>query len=189
MNEAVFVVLLLDFTFIGALPRVFFRSSGRFNLMWWLTAAPFVLCVLFLALAFSDVVDNRFFENAPLEVASVALAVASIALITFTLGTHRARISLWHQKQDNLPEQLVTYGAYSRIRHPFYVSFLLALLGAFLYAPEPETLATLVYGFLFLNFTASREERQLLASSFGAEYREYLQRTGRFWPRLWSKAI
>ena len=189
MNEAVFVVLLLNFAFIGVLPRVFFRSSGRFNLMWWLTAAPFVLSVLFLALTFWDVMDHRFFENTPLEVASVSFAVASISLIAFTLGTHRAPISLWHQKKNNLPEHLVTYGAYSRIRHPFYCSFLLALLGAFLYAPEPETLATLVYGFFFLNFTAAREESLLLASAFGVEYRKYLQGTGRFWPRLWSKSI
>jgi len=187
MNEAAFLALLLNFVFIGALPRVFFRQ-GRFNLMWWLTSAPFVLCIMFVALTFSEVMDHRFFESTPLEVASVAFAVASIAMIAFTLGTHRVPVSLWHQK-ENLPEHLVTYGAYRRIRHPFYAAYILALLGAFLYSPQPEILAILVYGFLFLNFTAAREEKQLLASPYGAEYLGYLQRTGRFWPKLWSGSI
>ena len=188
MNEASFLVLLLNFVTIGALPKVFFRRGGRFNLMWWATSAPFVLCVIFVALTFSGVMDDRFFESTPLEVASVVLAVASIALITFTLGTHRVPVSLWHQK-ENLPEHLVTYGAYSRIRHPFYASFILALLGAFLYSPQPEILALLLYGFLFLNFTAAREEKQLVASPHGAEYRGYLLRTGRFWPKLWGRTV
>ena len=181
MNEAAFLALLLNFVIIGALPRVFFRQGGRFNLMWWLTAAPFILCSMFVALTFSEVMDHRFFESTSLEVASVAFAVTSIALIAFTLGTHRVPVSLWHQK-ENLPEHLVTYSAYSRIRHPFYASFIVALLGAFLYSPQPEILALLVYGFLFLNFTAAREEKQLVASQHGAEYRGYTLRTGRFWP-------
>ena len=144
--------------------------------------------MVFLCLIFWDVLDHRLFESDALEVISVTFSAASIALIAFTLGTHRAPISLWHQKKDNLPEHLVTYGAYNLIRHPFYSSFLLALLGAFLYAPAPETLATLLFGLIFLNFTAAREEKMLLGSEFGVEYRKYLQGTGRFWPRLRRKS-
>ena len=88
------------------------------------TSAPFVLCIMFVAFTFSEVMDHRFFESILLEVASVAFAVASIALIAFTLGTHRVPGSLWHQK-ENLPEHLVTYGAYRRIRHPFYSAYIL----------------------------------------------------------------
>jgi protein-S-isoprenylcysteine O-methyltransferase Ste14 len=42
----------------------------------------------------------------------------------------------------------------------------------------------MVYGLLALNFTAAREERRLRASEFGQEYLAYMQRTGRFWPKL-----
>jgi protein-S-isoprenylcysteine O-methyltransferase Ste14 len=40
----------------------------------------------------------------------------------------------------------------------------------------------LLAGVVQLGRTARREERRLLASDFGAEYRAYMQRTGRFLP-------
>ncbi len=38
MNAAVFAVFALNVVVIAALPRVFFKKGGRFNLMWWLSA-------------------------------------------------------------------------------------------------------------------------------------------------------
>ena len=35
-----------------------------------------------------------------------------------------------------------------------------------------------------VNVTAAREEKRLSESEFGAEYRAYLQTTGRFFPKL-----
>jgi protein-S-isoprenylcysteine O-methyltransferase Ste14 len=107
---------------------------------------------------------------------------ASIALIAFTLGTHRTRIALWHQRND-APESIVTYGAYRWIRHPFYSAFLLGLLGALLFCPQWGTLVAFLYGFFILNHTAAREEERLGGSNFGTEYQAYMQRTGRFLPR------
>lgn len=191
MNSAVFALYLLNLVLIGALPFLFFKR-GRLNLAWWLTAAPFHLCVLLLFLAFFGVVspltENRDFVRGLLEGLSVPLSAASIALIAFARGSHRIPIALWHQKGD-APEHIVTYGAYGLVRHPFYAAFLLALLGVALFAPHPATLATFAYGLLRLNFTAAKEERNLRASQFGAEYEAYMRRTGRFWPRLGGRAI
>jgi len=116
---------------------------------------------------------------------SVPFSVASIALIFYTLGTHRIPISLWHQEND-APVHIVTYGAYSRIRHPFYASFILGLLGALIFCPHYGTLYTFLHGLVVLNITAAKEERRLSESEFGAEYQEYIQRTGRFLPRFYS---
>lgn len=187
MNEAVFLIYLVNFMFIGLLPQIFFKKDGRFNLMWWLTASPFLLCTLFLILSFSGYIP-RFTGNGNnlargLEFVSVLFSAASIALIFLTLGTHRIPIALWHQ-DDDAPKHIVTYGAYRWIRHPFYASFLLALLGALVFCPQWGTLLTFAEGFLILNLTAAREERRLCASEFGAEYGEYMRRTGRFWPRI-----
>ena len=188
MNEAVFLVVALNFLFIGALPRVFFRKGGL-NVTWWLTAAPLYVSILLVAGAFFEVLpsvtDYHFYQDEASELAAAALSVASTALIALTVGTHRAPVSLWHQREST-PERLVTYGAYRLIRHPFYSAFLLALLAAFLFSPQPGTLFTLAYGLAALSFTAAKEERQLgSASAFGEEYRAFVQRTGRFWPRLW----
>jgi protein-S-isoprenylcysteine O-methyltransferase Ste14 len=187
MNDAVLLLYLLNFIFIGLLPKIFFKKDGRLNLMWWLTASPFVLCTIFLILSFSGYLARLtgYGSNAArvLELVSVPFSVASIAMIFFTLGTHRIPIALWHQDND-APKHLVTYGAYRWIRHPFYASFLLALWGALVFCPNWGTLLTFVQGFVILNITAAREERRLSASEFGAEYGEYMRRTGRFWPKL-----
>ena len=109
-------------------------------------------------------------------------ACGSIALITYTIGTHRVPLALWHQDND-APQSIVTYGAYKHVRHPFYSAFLLALAGAVVGCPHPGTLACLVYAVLMLRHTARKEEHNLSNSEFGEEYRAYVSRTGRFIPR------
>jgi protein-S-isoprenylcysteine O-methyltransferase Ste14 len=185
MNKAVFLLYLINLVLIGLLPKVFFRKDGRFNLMWWVTALPFFLCALFLLLAMAGYIPAFVLDGwrEALEIISVPPGVASIALIFYTLGTHRIPIALWHQEND-APAHIVTYGAYRRIRHPFYASFILGLLGAFIFFPHPGTLYTFLHGLVVLNITAAKEEKRLSASEFGAEYKQYIQRTGRFLPRF-----
>ena len=190
MNAAVTVLFLLNFLFVGILLLIFFKRDGRLNLAWWLAAAPYLLCSLFLIAAFFRAVSPVSGLGTPLtgwlSVIAVLFSAGSIALIAYTLGTHRLRIALWHQSSD-APEQIVTYGAYSRIRHPFYAAILLALLGALIFCPHPATLTLLAYGFLVMNWTAAKEEKRLSESKFGDEYRVYIRRTGRFIPR-WGRA-
>ncbi len=185
MNEPVVFLFILNLIFIGLLPKIFFKKDGRFNLMWWVTASPFLLCALFLILATVGYITPFRFDvwTRWLDLASVPFSVASIALLFFTLGTHRIPIALWHQDND-APKHIVTYGAYRRIRHPFYASFILALLGAFIFCPHWGTLYALLHGVTVLNLTAAREERRLSASEFGGEYQQYIEQTGRFWPRF-----
>ena len=191
MNPAVLLLFLMDLLFIGLLPVIFFKRDGRLNLQWWLTAAPYVLCGMFLIASFLHVIPPVTGYDTPisraLSLVGVVFSAASIALIAFTLGTHRLRIALWHQSND-APEHIVTYGAYSRIRHPFYAAFLLALVGALIFCPHLGTLATLIYGFFIMNSTAAKEEQKLSDSKLGGEYLAYMQRTGRFIPR-WGRQV
>jgi len=184
-------MLLLDMAFVGLLPRLFFRRDGSYNLMWFVTAAPFFAAPVFIALQaagiWTPIALGGPEVRTALEVASLPLVAGSIALIAFTIGTHRVPLSLWHQEND-APKSIVTYGAYARIRHPFYASFLLGLLAVVLAAPHASTIATLVYGFVILDRTAAREEARLSSSAFGAEYRAYVARTGRFFPRPFSSS-
>lgn len=180
MSLAPYLLLLMNLVYIGLLPRIFFKK-GKLHLLWWMTAAPFFLCALILVACFAGYLKTM--SLLPLwlsECLAVISSVLSIALIAFTLGTHRSRLALWHQ--NDAPESIVTYGAYRYIRHPFYSGFLLALLGAVFLAPHPGTLFTFLYGLILLNYTAAREERLLSESTFGEQYREYRKRTGRFLP-------
>lgn len=81
---------------------------------------------------------------------------------------------------------LVQNGPLGIVRHPYYVSYVLILLGLGL------TLTSLLPLFLALIIvigmipTAEAEEKQL-AGLFGEEYQQYQRRVGRFFPRLFGK--
>jgi protein-S-isoprenylcysteine O-methyltransferase Ste14 len=180
MIIAIFCLYMMNLAYIALLPRIFFKK-GSFHLLWWITTLPFLLCAVSLIACISGLILPW---PLPFQVIrdciSAGFAAISIALISYTLGTHKQRLALWHQQEA--PQSIVTYGAYRYIRHPFYTSFQITLAGAFLYAPHPATLLSLIYGCCILNFTARREEKSLGESNFGEEYREYIKRTGRFLP-------
>jgi len=153
--------------------------------MWWATAAPFFSAFAVIVLCYAGV-WQPWCPPAALatgEIVAVPFASISIALITYTIGTHRVPLALWHQ-DDDAPSNIVTYGAYKYVRHPFYTAFLLALTGILIAVPHPGTLACLVYAAIVLHLTARKEEHKLSESEFGDEYRSYLARTGRFFPRF-----
>src|SRR5262245_54133853 len=78
---------------------------------------------------------------------------------------------------------LVTSGPYRWVRHPFYMAGVLALLGIFLLTAN---VYILVSGLLALSLLVlrTRKEEEKLIERFGEEYRNYMQRTGRFIPKL-----
>lgn len=186
MNAPLTELFLIAFGLVGLLPLLFFRRGGHFNARWWLTATPFFLCAALLVLAFAGLiepwVDPASGTAQVLALLATPLAAASIALVSLTVGSHEQRVALWHQP-DQLPDALVTRKAYRRLRHPFYLAFMLAFAGISLFLPHPLVWATAAYGCIALQLTARDEERRLLASPLGAEYREYMSRTNRFLPR------
>jgi protein-S-isoprenylcysteine O-methyltransferase Ste14 len=185
MNEATLLLFLMNFALIGALPFVFFKH-GRFNLLWCLTSAPYVICAAVLVISYLSGQQDRW--SAVSGIAAVPFSVLSIGLISLTLGTHRVALALWHQK-DDAPQQIVTSGPYRRIRHPFYAAFLTALFGAVVLSPSAGTLLSFTYALFMLNFTAAREEKRLANSEFGSDYRRYMQQTGRFLPKFHSSTL
>ncbi len=186
MSTVLATLLLFDLALIGALPHVFFRG-GKLNLSWWLTALPFIVASGLVLAAATGMIAPRLPASAVtssgLAIVATVLSAASIALIALTCGTHRRAISLWHQLDDR-PRNIVTDGPYARVRHPFYSAFLLALCAVAIAVPHLSTALVLAYGFVVLNRTAAREERRLCSSAFGGQYRAYIERTGRFHPRL-----
>ncbi len=186
MNNSIFLLYLCNFIFIGVLPFTFFKK-GRKNLRWWITAMPFFIGAIFLIIAHLNRIQSLNYQwgwQVQTELTATLLSVASIALISYTLGSHRIPLNLWHQNNDD-PDHIVTYGAYKRIRHPFYTSFLLALLGTFILFIHPLTLLTLIYGIVAMQVTAIREEKNLLKHD--ESYRDYMKSTGRFLPTFFSR--
>jgi protein-S-isoprenylcysteine O-methyltransferase Ste14 len=180
-NSAVLVLCLGVLATIGSLPRIFFRP-GRLNLDWWLTAAPFFVTAAVIGAGLVGFASPFAAASPGRDAAAVVLGGASLLLLGYTLGTHTRPLGLWHQKQD-VPEHLVTEGAYAWVRHPFYAAFLLALGACTIAFPHPATVGALAYATVRLNRTAAAEEERFLRSAFAASYAAYVVRTGRFWPR------
>lgn len=76
---------------------------------------------------------------------------------------------------------LVCDGPYRYVRHPFYTSFMLAVAGIFLLSTNGFLLVLGSIPLAFLVIRTPIEEAKLVAC-FGDEYRQYMARTGRFWP-------
>jgi len=81
--------------------------------------------------------------------------------------------------------ELITIGPYARIRHPTYAGAIFLTSGIALVFLNAMLLAAAVLVLVVANYRARKEER-LLASpeGFGAQYRQYMARTGRFLPSL-----
>lgn len=110
----------------------------------------------------------------------VPIGIAAVCLLFWTLR------SLGHNLTDTVVTRrdaaLVTHGPYRWIRHPFYVSMLLAVIATSLIAANWFLAIVGVGAFALLALRATTEERNLVAR-FGRDYEEYTRQTGRFLPR------
>jgi len=111
-----------------------------------------------------------------------SLFLAGDLLFFWTKGTLSGR---WSTKRGvEQGKSLVVDGPYRFIRHPMYSAMFGITSGMFLLSANP--LVGLPYLILVLWMLAKYlepEEAGLLAE-FSEEYRSYMQRTGRFFPRL-----
>ncbi len=79
---------------------------------------------------------------------------------------------------------LVTKGPYQFVRHPFYLAFAIAVVGGSLASANWFLFATGCIPLAFI-IARTRIEEAKLVERFGDDYRDYMQRTGRFVPRFW----
>ncbi len=79
--------------------------------------------------------------------------------------------------------ELMTGGPYRFVRHPFYCAFILAILANSTVPANWFILLTGGLAWLVIIFRTNKEEENLIAR-FGDDYRGYMERTGRFFPRL-----
>ena len=79
--------------------------------------------------------------------------------------------------------ELVTHGPYKYIRHPLYTFGFLNFFGFTLVAANWFMLITALLTFSILLQRTPQEEAKL-EERFGDQYRAYMQRTGRYLPRV-----
>lgn len=110
----------------------------------------------------------------------VGLGVLGAALLVWTF--HHLGKNLTDTVVTRKNHTLVTSGPYQWVRHPFYVAFALIILANALTAANWFLLVTGGIAFLLL-VARTRIEEQKLVERFGDAYRDYMRRTGRFFPR------
>ncbi|MCE9529207.1 MAG: isoprenylcysteine carboxylmethyltransferase family protein [Planctomycetales bacterium] len=78
---------------------------------------------------------------------------------------------------------LVTHGPYRWVRHPFYVTAAL-LMGSVTVLTANWLIGLTSLFVLTLLAVRTKKEEQMLIERFGDQYRDYMARTGRFFPRM-----
>jgi protein-S-isoprenylcysteine O-methyltransferase Ste14 len=126
------------------------------------------------------------FPLAPL-VQAVGLVVLYVGSLLFTWAVGSAgrylRPSTSGVQSDH---RLVQDGPLGIVRHPYYVSYVLILVGLSLALTMLWPLLLALCVVAGMGPTADAEEAQL-AALFGEEYRQYQRRVGRFFPKLPGK--
>ena len=111
-------------------------------------------------------------------------AIGASSSVLLVAWTHRALDKQYSAEfaiqKDHV---LVTTGPYAKTRHPMYTA-----LNMFSFSMTMTTSNLLVLLFAILVILPfpwiAREEERVLLETFGEEYREYMRRTGRFFPRI-----
>jgi protein-S-isoprenylcysteine O-methyltransferase Ste14 len=83
--------------------------------------------------------------------------------------------------------QLVEHGVYRSIRHPMYASILLFGLGQGLLLQNWLAGWSAFVTFALMYFVRTPREEHMMCEFFGDEYRDYMRRTGRVFPRIHIK--
>jgi protein-S-isoprenylcysteine O-methyltransferase Ste14 len=124
-----------------------------------------------------------FSQPAAAQIAGLSVQILSIALFWWAISaSKKARLRFAFDKES--PASLLQDGPYRHVRHPFYTSYILfwagwAIAVWTLWAVLPLALLIGVY------VRAARdEESNFAATPFAAEYVQYRQRAGLFWPKL-----
>jgi protein-S-isoprenylcysteine O-methyltransferase Ste14 len=116
---------------------------------------------------------------------TLALGIALIFLgYAATLWCYASMGDTWRIGVNrNEKTALVTRGPYRVIRHPIYGFQIVMLAGAALLLPTIFSLVIITIHFICVQAKAADEESYLL-SVHGETYRDYLNRTGRLFPKL-----
>ena len=138
---------------------------------------------------------NRYYAAFDFLTFSFPMAsfVQVVGLVIFYVGSLFFTWALFHAGKYlrpstsgvNANQRLVQDGPLGIVRHPYYVSYVLILVGLSLTLTTPWPLLLALCVGIGMGPTAKAEEEQL-AARFGEAYKRYEQKVGRFFPKLFG---
>jgi protein-S-isoprenylcysteine O-methyltransferase Ste14 len=106
----------------------------------------------------------------------------SITLFWWTVSTTRPhRLAVAYT--NAVPDIIYVEGPYARVRHPFYLSYILFWFATAVVADQWQWAPALILIFWYIR-VARGEERRFRSSALSTAYDAYRGRTGMFLPRL-----
>ena len=154
------------------------NSDKKFG--WLLVAIQFMLIGVFFIVIYLET-GFRTNASAELKTTGLILCILSLLVIIYSFISFRQPIS-----PNPVPLQdskLVTSGIYSKIRHPIYLSVIIAFLGISTFFYALNLYIVWIIAVLFLIFKISKEETYLLKKF--PEYAEYRQKSWKLMPYLY----
>ena len=109
------------------------------------------------------------------------LILCSIPLMVWvhrTLGNHYS-----YALETKTEQKLITSGPYGRVRHPLYSAHNLFNLGMIFLTAYIPLIVFAIFG-VPLTYVRMKDEERMMIEQFGSEYEEYMERTGRIFPKL-----
>jgi protein-S-isoprenylcysteine O-methyltransferase Ste14 len=202
MLDNTFEILYLTFFIVGSIVRTIYIAKGK---RWWRRKSEVVenrgtgaeKLLLFIAFLGMQVIPFIYIFSSWLNFADYDLPakpswiLGGIGCVVFAVAIW----ALWRSHADlgrnfspelKLREEhkLVTDGVFRNIRHPMYAAhWLWALAQAMLLQNWIAGWSMLVAHWLLYSSRITQEE-YMMCDRFGDEYRDYMGRTGRIFPRL-----
>jgi protein-S-isoprenylcysteine O-methyltransferase Ste14 len=116
-------------------------------------------------------------------VCGAMLALCGVLLYEWTRRTVIDR-NFYTGLGGEVPAAVCERGPYKYVRHPFYLSYMVAFLGAVVAFPSLVLAAVCALNIVLFVYMAFDDERVLLQSALAAEYETYRRRVGMFLPRV-----
>lgn len=167
---------------VGREPVATGRAQARDRMYYRLMVAVYFLPIAYALTHWSDFAHVRL--PAGLRWTGALLAFAGVAMVWWT---HRTLGRYWSgilELREN--HRLIDWGPYRRIRHPMYAGFFVMAIGMALLTAN-LLVAPLQIGAITATYLARvADEEAMMLDGFGDQYRSYMLRTGRLFPRLHS---
>lgn len=91
----------------------------------------------------------------------------------------------WVYWKTNYKGKLLTEGPYARVRHPYYLGFILLVVGVAVVFPDASLIALALFTPIALVYYTGVEEKQLL-NTYRKQYEEYRKKVKwRIVPLVW----
>lgn len=159
------------------------RSINALNVLIIFELSTFCIFVIWFILDSNNV---PFSFDIPISIQYFGVILGFLADFYFWYIHHSLGSNFSPNLKIREHQQLVTWGAYRRIRHPMYTAFLMLHISVFLISENWFLGITWNLGVLLLIRYRIPREELLMLQKFGTQYENYIKETGQLIPPIFT---